>query len=176
MHPQHHHEMVHRASIVVRFCNLFFFSGVFQLKTFKIIILASPQSTSTSIVNSEWKLRKPMIRSVHGSITPDMHLRRHSGKSILINFLFFWEKYLILLFLTGANSLHQSRTKQIHQSNGSIQSDSPSSNSISPAPSPSPRPQSANANNSGSGLGKRWNSTGDFGAHSNLTGRYCHWI
>lgn len=72
----------------------------------------------------------------------------------------------------GVNSLHQSRTKQIHQSNGSIQSDSPSSNSISPAPSPSPRPQSANANNNGSSLGKRWNSTGDFGAHSPLTGRY----
>lgn len=102
--------------------------------------------------NNDWKLRKPMVRSAHGSTTPDMHsTRRHSG---------------------GVSSLHQSRTKQIHQSNGSIQSDSPSSNSISPAPSPSPRPQSVTATNNGSvGLGKRWNSTGDFNAQSALVGR-----
>lgn len=100
--------------------------------------------------NNDWKLRKPMVRSVQGSQTPDIHShRRHSG---------------------GVGSLHQ---KQIHQSNGSIQSDSPSSNSISPAPSPSPRPQSVNTTNNGSvGLGKRWNSTGDFNAQSALTGRY----
>lgn len=102
--------------------------------------------------NNDWKLRKPMVRSVQGTTTPDIHSRRHSG---------------------GVNSLHQSRTKPIHQSNGSIQSDSPSSNSISPAPSPSPRPQSVNTVNNGSvGLGKRWNSTGDFNAQSALVGRY----
>ncbi|XP_055316074.1 echinoderm microtubule-associated protein-like 2 isoform X2 [Sitodiplosis mosellana] len=100
--------------------------------------------------NNDWKLRKPMVRSVQGTTTPDMHSRRHSG---------------------GVSSLHQSRTKPIHQSNGSIQSDSPSSNSISPAPSPSPRPQSVNTvNNGNAGLGKRWNSTGDFNAQSALVG------
>lgn len=99
---------------------------------------------------NDWKLRKPIGRSTQGSQTPDIHSRRHSGIS----------------------SLHQSRTKPIHQSNGSIQSDSPSSNSISPAPSPSPRPQSVNTNNGSVGLGKRWNSTGDFNTQSALTGRY----
>lgn len=99
---------------------------------------------------NDWKLRKPIVRSAQGSQTPDIHSRRHSG---------------------GVSSLHQSRTKQIHQSNGSIQSDSPSSNSISPAPSPSPRPQSVNTNNGSVGLGKRWNSTGDFNSQSGLTGR-----
>lgn len=100
--------------------------------------------------NNDWKLRKPMVRSGAGSTTPDSHSRRHSG---------------------GISSLNQSRTKQIHQSNGSIQSDSPSSNSISPAPSPSPRPQSVNTNNGSVGLGKRWNSTGDFNTQSPLVGR-----
>lgn len=104
---------------------------------------------------SDWKLRKPVVRSAQGSTTPEMHSRRHSG---------------------GVSSLHQSRSKQIHQSNGSIQSDSPSSNSISPAPSPSPRPQSVNTNNGSVGLGKRWNSTGDFNSQSALTGRYVNHI
>lgn len=101
---------------------------------------------------NDWKLRKPMVRPAQGTTTPDIHSRRHSG---------------------GVGSLHQSRTKQSHQSNGSIQSDSPSSNSISPAPSPSPRPQSVNTNNNNVGLGKRWNSTGDFNV-SALTGRYVY--
>lgn len=101
---------------------------------------------------NDWKLRKPAVRSAQGSTTPEMHSRRHSG---------------------GVSSLNQSRSKQIHQSNGSIQSDSPSSNSISPAPSPSPRPQSVmNTNNGSVGLGKRWNSTGDFNSQSALTGRW----
>ncbi|XP_031616634.1 echinoderm microtubule-associated protein-like 2 isoform X2 [Contarinia nasturtii] len=108
----------------------------------------SNSSIGMNCANNDWKLRKPMVRS-GGTTTPDIHSRRHSG---------------------GVNSLHQSRTKQIHQSNGSIQSDSPSSNSISPAPSPSPRPQSVNTNNGSAGLGKRWNSTGDFNAQSALVG------
>lgn len=112
----------------------------------------SNSSIGMNCSTNDWKLRKPMVRAVQGSQTPDIHSRRHSG---------------------GVGSLHQSRTKQSHQSNGSIQSDSPSSNSISPAPSPSPRPQSVNTTNNGSvGLGKRWNSTGDFNAQSTLTGRY----
>lgn len=59
-----------------------------------------------------------------------------------------------------------SRSKSIHQSNGSIHSESPSSSSVSPAPSPSPRPNSAY----NSGLAKRWNSTGDFGSSNSLQG------
>lgn len=149
-------------------CFFFVFTHLFSLFFFLIIIslcVCAVSSQSSAHSNSsigmncgsgggsnDWKLRKPMVRSVQGSQTPDIHhSRRHSG---------------------GVGSLHQSRTKQSHQSNGSIQSDSPSSNSISPAPSPSPRPQSVNTTNNGSvGLGKRWNSTGDFNAQSALTGR-----
>lgn len=141
-------------------CNLLFLSITFDAilnRYIHSLYLVSSQSSAHSnssmgmnCPSNDWKLRKPIIRSAQGSQTPDIHSRRHSGVS----------------------SLHQSRTKQIHQSNGSIQSDSPSSNSISPAPSPSPRPQSVNTTNNGSvGLGKRWNSTGDFNAQSALTGR-----
>lgn len=91
--------------------------------------------------------------------------------SFIIKRFIILHRIFVVWVLGGVTSLNQSRTKPIHQSNGSIQSDSPSSNSISPAPSPSPRPQSVNANNGSVGLGKRWNSTGDFGAQSSLTGR-----
>lgn len=139
---------------------------LFPLLILHIFFLNSVSSQSSAHSNSslgmncatpgsDWKLRKPVVRSAQGTTTPEMHSRRHSG---------------------GVSSLHQSRSKQIHQSNGSIQSDSPSSNSISPAPSPSPRPQSVNTNNGSVGLGKRWNSTGDFNSQSALTGRYVNRI
>lgn len=95
----------------------------------------SSSSNSHSTPN-DWKLRKPVPRS--SSATPENPLRRHTATSV--------------------TSLPQSRNKSIHQSNGSLHSDSPSSSSVSPAPSPSPRPSSLHA-----GLAKRWSSTGDFG-------------
>lgn len=138
---------------------------------------SSPHSTSSLALGcsspNDWKLRKNIVRSAQGA--NEMHSRRHSGKSkgniefiSLLNLFFLFFQSI----LGGVTSLNQSRTKQIHQSNGSIQSDSPSSNSISPAPSPSPRPQSVNTNNNGGiGFAKRWSSTGDFGTQSSLTGR-----
>lgn len=175
--PQiHHHEMECLDLLDVRLIEIYMFSFIFaSFDSFIKFVLfffsflnfsffsensvssqSSAHSNSSLGMNcatpgSDWKLRKPVVRSAQGSTTPEMHSRRHSG---------------------GVSSLHQSRSKQIHQSNGSIQSDSPSSNSISPAPSPSPRPQSVNTNNGSVGLGKRWNSTGDFNAQSALTGRY----
>lgn len=112
-------------------------------------------SSTISCTTNDWKLRKPMTRTTNNSAS-DFNSRRHNQSVNSIS----------------GSGLHQSRTKTIHQSNGSIHSDSPSSSSISPAPSPSPRPQLLNAGNGGgSGLGKRWSSTGDFGAQSPLTGR-----
>lgn len=95
----------------------------------------SSSSNSHSTTPNDWKLRKSVTRS--SSATPENPLRRHTATSV--------------------TSLPQ-RNKSIHQSNGSLHSDSPSSSSVSPAPSPSPRPNSLHA-----GLAKRWNSTGDFG-------------
>lgn len=63
----------------------------------------------------------------------------------------------------------RSRSKSLHQSNGSLHSDSPSSSSVSPAPSPSPRPNTVHGIHN-SGLAKRWSSTGDFNVQSPLQG------
>lgn len=106
----------------------------------------SSSSTISSITN-DWKLRKPLVRPTNNNAS-DIHGRRHNPP------------------MNNIGALNHSRSKSIHQSNGSLHSDSPSSSSVSPAPSPSPRPQSVHA-----GLGKRWSSTGDFGAQSPLTGR-----
>lgn len=111
----------------------------------------SSSSTISSVTN-DWKLRKPLGRPTHSN-SPDINLRRHNQPPNHIG------------------TLNTSRSKSIHQSNGSLHSDSQSSSSISPAPSPSPRPQSAHVH---AGLGKRWSSTGDFGAQSPLTGRYVY--
>lgn len=110
--------------------------------------LTSPSPTnnsSSSASSNDWKLRRP-ISSSRTNQSEVVTLRRHTTVS-------------------GGN-LSQ-RNKAIHQSNGSLHSDSHSSSSVSPAPSPSPRPNSLH-----SGLNKRWNSTGDFGAAGNqLQGR-----
>ena len=81
-------------------------------------------SSSSNASSNEWKLRKPLPRTatnhVHNS---ESVIRRHTA-------------------VNNVNSLTQQRNKAIHQSNGSLHSDSHSSSSVSPAPSPSPRPNS----------------------------------
>lgn len=100
-------------------------------------------SSSSTMSSNEWKLRKPLPRTTNQSETL---IKRHTVVSV---------------------SGFSQRNKTIHQSNGSLHSDSQSSSSVSPAPSPSPRPNSVHG-----GLGKRWNSTGDFGATAaSLQGR-----
>uniref|UniRef100_A0A1L8E5X0 Putative echinoderm microtubule-associated protein-like 1 n=2 Tax=Nyssomyia neivai TaxID=330878 RepID=A0A1L8E5X0_9DIPT len=104
---------------------------------------ASPTPYSQPPGHTDWKLRKPMVRQ--GSTT---EARRSA-------------------------TLHHTRSKTSHQSNGSLHSDgTPSSTSVSPAPSPSPRPNtSQGVLQQHSGLGKRWNSTGDFNTQSPLQAR-----
>ncbi|XP_037914233.1 echinoderm microtubule-associated protein-like 2 isoform X3 [Hermetia illucens] len=116
--------------------------------TFNRLTSPSPTNNSSSSTSSsnDWKLRRTLTRATPTNQTESVVLRRST--------------------VTGSTLAH--RNKAIHQSNGSLHSDSHSSSSVSPAPSPSPRPNSLH-----SGLGKRWSSTGDFGASgAQLQGRF----
>lgn len=127
------------------------------------LLVRSPQITSTL---DDWRLRRNNNNSTTNSPSRNLPNKTNLNRRIL----------------------H-------HQSNGSLHSaDSQSSNSVSPAPSPLPRPATVHSTtalmqsamlqsqtsatnlltqsnsfsnqNSPTGLGKRWNSTGDFIAHS----------